>query len=465
MSILDRDNDSICSVSTPPGLGAIAVVRLSGSQAIEIARKIARFLPKQLESHKVYYGFLDHETSSDNLISKRQVIDEVLVTYFEVGKSFTSEHVFEFSCHGSPLIAQKILQALVECGARLAHKGEFTYRAFINGRIDLIQAEGVLSLINSQSSAAAKMALRYIKGEFSNEINEISELLSWGLSRLEANIDFSQEDLEFSTSEEIQIKLSEAKKRVEKLLLSYKVGKTLNQSLKVVLLGAPNVGKSSLLNKIIGFDRAIVSPHAGTTRDLVEAKIEIFGQPVQFIDSAGLRQAEDEIEQLGVAKTIEASQEADIICFIYDGSAIETREKLRELEERNLLKPVIVVANKSDLVNRENDKLDKNQSLQDIHVSAKSGFGIDELLLQIKNHIVSQTSENDFAVLHTRQYELLKNIDQQLGRGISLFVEKASPEFVVFEIQESLTSCFLLMGQKYDDQIMDRVFNEFCLGK
>lgn len=341
MFTLERDKDTICAIATSAGAGAIALIRVSGEHSATVVRKIAVFLPQNLESHKIYYGYLSNPTTLDK-------IDEVLISYFAQGQSFTGETSFEISCHGSQIIAQQIIEQLLTSGARLAERGEFTYRAFSSGRIDLVQAEGVLSVIESQSALGARVALRQLQGELSNKLHIIEDDLTWCLSRLEANLDFSSEFIEFASADEILQRVRQSLQIIRTLLLSYKKGRSLRNGIKISLVGAPNVGKSSLLNCLAQFERAIVSPIEGTTRDVIEIDINIDGQRVIIADTAGLRSTEDQIEALGVAKTIQTISNADLILYVADATRPDTHSLPTELG--NVDKPVLCVLNKSDIV-------------------------------------------------------------------------------------------------------------------
>lgn len=450
MFTLERDKDTICATATAPGAGAIAVIRLSGDKSTDIIRKVAPFLPENIESHKVYYGFLlDPQT--------KQHIDEVLISFFAKGRSFTGEASFEISCHGSGALIGKIIDGLIFSGARMAQRGEFTYRAFSSGRIDLIQAESILALVESQSGLGSRMALRQLKGELSQQLGIIEDDLTWCLSRLEANLDFSSEFIEFASAEEILAHAKSCHSRVQKLLKTYQIGRVLRSGLKVALVGAPNAGKSSLLNVLARQDRAIVSPIEGTTRDVIEVDIELNGQKLIIADTAGLRSTKDQLEALGVAKTIQTIFDADIICYIADASRIETFALPSELVECD--KPIIYVINKSDLNTTSNTKLNS------ICISTKSELGIDKLKEELTKNLLGQHEESSVVLLNSRHFELLSKAESHVSKGILLLIEGASPEFIISEFQEALVLCFEMAGKQYDDEVLDRVFREFCLGK
>ncbi|MCB0350507.1 MAG: tRNA uridine-5-carboxymethylaminomethyl(34) synthesis GTPase MnmE [Bdellovibrionales bacterium] len=456
MFSLERDQDTICAIATSAGAGAIALVRLSGEHSIDVVRSIAPFIPVNPESHKIYYGYLIDP-------STQQEVDEVLISHFAKGKSFTGEMSFEISCHGSPLIAQQIINCLIQAGVRLAQKGEFTYRAFKSGRIDLAQAEGVLSVIESQSAIGSRMALRQLRGQFSTQLHIIEDQLTWCLSRLEANLDFAAEFIEFAAVEEILERARSAQLNIQKMISSYKLGRTLRKGLKIALVGSPNVGKSSLLNCLSKQERAIVSPIAGTTRDVIEIDINIDGHSVTFADTAGLRTTQDQIETLGVAKTVQTIFDADVICYIADAIRTETFSLPEELF--NIDKPVIHVMNKADLPN--NMSLSESVGGLDLFIplSAHTGSGLDILINKIREFLFVQHEENSIVITSARHYELLSRADEHLSRAIALLIDNASPEFIISEMNEVLRACFEILGKQYDDEVLDRVFKDFCLGK
>jgi tRNA modification GTPase len=449
MFSLDRDKDTICAVSTAPGAGAIAVVRLSGDKALEITKSVTRGLPNDVESHRVYYAFIvDHEANTE--------IDEVLITYFAGNRSFTAEPVVEISCHGNPVITEEILRTLISYGARAAQPGEFTYRAFSNGRIDLVQAESVLNLIESRSKQAARVSLRQVQGVSSKKISEIIESLTWSLAQLEANIDFSAEDIVVTAPQKITTKIEDAQERLESLINSYKTGRILYSGLRIAIAGEPNVGKSSLFNKILARERSIVSPEAGTTRDTVEGDMVLSGLRVTFVDTAGIRETTNEIEALGVERSREALQEADLTLLVFDARDEGGREKLKGVTPQT---PHIFVANKSDLVTTTSFAVDT------IVVSASTGVGIDQLLQRIIETAKGEGESENAAILSVRQFELLSIAVGHVREGRKLLQNEASGEFVISEIQIALKSCMQILGHEFDDQVIDRVFKDFCLGK
>lgn len=460
-----NDEDTICAVSTPPGVGGIAVIRVSGGQSLSFAQKVCPFIPERPESHRIYYGHARE-------VQSNEAIDEVLASYFGHGQSFTGEATVEISCHGSPMLAGQILQNLIAAGCRSANPGEFTYRAFANGRLDLVQAESVLSLIESRSKKTSRIALRQLEGELSQTLGEIENALTWLLAHLEASIDFSTENLEIVAGEVMQKKAEQALQKLQSLCESYESGRILRDGLNVVLLGRPNVGKSSFLNKLVGLERSIVTEIAGTTRDLVEGELSFDGITVRVIDTAGLQQTQDKVEKIGIQRALAAAAMADVVFYLLDLQEqdwIEDYSRLRQLENP------FVVFNKHDLAKPELDIdwLTRQVSLaigKDINkcsavVSALTGQGLDQVRAFLKQVCQSSHSDQGSVILQVRQFELLSKASVSVERALNLLRTQASPEFIAFDLTEALRSMHELLGKSFDEQVIDRVFKEFCLGK
>lgn len=464
---LDRDDETICAVVTPPGRGGIAVIRLSGIAPYQALKKFCSFLPDKPESHKVFYGYFKTENES---------IDEVLVTYFKKGRSFTGEETVEISCHGSPIITSKILRALHDSHIRLAQPGEFTYRAFSSGRIDLIQAEAVLELIESQSEKSSKLALSQLRGESSKTLNKIESELTWILAHCEANIDFASEDIEVASQKELLDRLDQVLLKVIDLLSTYKIGKAVFEGVQVALIGEPNVGKSSLLNSIIGYEKAIVSQQPGTTRDVVEVQIIHEGFPIHISDTAGMRESSNEIERIGIEKSYQTIKSSNVCIWVMD--SFESPESQRD--DFKILfsqaEVVIPVLNKIDLKTPSSIEIKALESQLSqffelpsdgiLQVSAETGEGIRELLdAVLKKALDGQVVENSSVLSNSRHYEGLLKAQTQISKAFELMKNEESPEFVAFELQSALVSVFEVVGKRFDDEVMDRVFSEFCLGK
>ena len=435
------EEDSICAIATPPGHGGIGVIRLSGEDAHTFIRPLCSFLPETLESHRVYYGLLKNDG---------EALDEVLVTYFQNGRSFTGDETFEISFHGNPLIGKQILRALIDQGARAAGPGEFTYRAFMNGRIDLTQAEAVLTLIESRTELAGKQALRQVCGSLKDELAFVEEALTLSLAHMEANLDFSAEDIVIEQDDVTIERLTVVKNDLDRILSGYRRGKLLNDGFQVAIVGAPNVGKSSLLNRLLGEERAIVTDVPGTTRDVVTGNMIMDGYMVSFSDTAGIRETTDVVEQIGIEKTRTELDQADMVWYL-DQVGDESRVPEDLPKQKTLW-----VRNKVDL---------GRSDVGPVYISAKSGEGIEELLENLRSKLVEQGEESSPALLQARHFELLRMSSEALDRGLELLKETASPEFVIAEIHDSLQFVMEVLGKRFDDEVMDRVFKEFCLGK
>ncbi|MCB0407538.1 MAG: tRNA uridine-5-carboxymethylaminomethyl(34) synthesis GTPase MnmE [Bdellovibrionales bacterium] len=470
MALLDHDEDTICAVATPSGRGGIAVIRVSGSIAYEASRKICPFLPEKAESHKVFYGILKDGIES---------IDEVLATFFEEGRSFTGEKTVEVSCHGSPIITGQIIQALGKHQVRLARPGEFTYRAFMSGRIDLIQAEAVLGLIESGSQRSSQLSLRQLEGHHSRYLESLEDQLIWILAQCEANIDYSAEDIEIASNNSILSNLLSIQKNIQKMLATYQYGRSLNEGLLVALIGEPNVGKSSLLNAFMGINKAIVTEVAGTTRDIVEGEVWREGYRIRFMDTAGLREATDHVEKIGIERSLEASKKADMTFLVIDALFEKPDAFLKAaIVECASAKKLGIICNKSDLqqwskkevshwIESASKELGFDMSLAPLFLcSAKTSEGLEEVLaFTVQQLMDMEKSGEDAVISNQRHFELLKKADEAVYQGISSTKDGQSPEFLAFELQVALIAIQEVLGKHFDDQVMDRVFKEFCLGK
>ena len=472
----DRDKDTICAVSTPHGVGGISVLRVSGPLTYSIVSKLCTFLPEHPESHKVYFGNLKTAQGGD-------VIDEVLVTYFKTGNSFTGEEVIEISCHGSPLICQTILRELIQLGARAADRGEFTYRAFMNGKLDLVQAESVLSLIESQSQQAAKLALRQLKGQLSHKLESIEDDMTWILAHAEASIDFSTEGIDVVDNTVVIQKLKMIEASLTDLVGTFKVGRLLKDGFRIVLTGLPNVGKSSLLNLFLEDERAIVTDIPGTTRDVIHGDTSFEGVKFTFIDTAGLRdEATDLVERIGIQKSYEAQNESDVVFFVFDIEKGMSGEELQVLESLDP-KKTFILANKTDRIGGQkplemvDNALKNSKFLQKISdykgflskrvffVSALDKKVRSEVLKELVKEFADLQVENTVLISNARHYENLSRALENAQRSQTVVNQGLGSEFLALELKESLIAIHETLGKRFDDQIMDRVFKEFCIGK
>ncbi len=459
MSFLVGDEDTICALSTPEGHGGIAVIRISGKNAIAVARRLCSFLPEKLESHRVYYGMLH---GSEDKTS----IDEVLVSYFAEGKSFTGEHTIEISSHGSSFLSLTILRELQLAGARMARNGEFTYRAYMNGKMDLVQAEGVLGLIQSRSKVSSRAAINHLRGGLSKTYQEIENQIMSVVGQLEAEIDFTHENLSTESYEVLLPKLLAAKGKVESLIDTYALGRQLREGCRILITGAPNVGKSSLMNVLAGEDKSIVTPIPGTTRDLIEFNSSMFGVETVFIDSAGIHDSSDEIEIAGMKKAKSELKECDYVILVTDLSK-EISQQFLEVAADIVGKKVLVVGNKSDLVSDSYsaEEFFKANKLNYVFCSIKEDTGLGEVKSKIKDMLLERQGFDSQIVTQSRHVELLGRTASSLAKAMSGMNEGVSPELVVFELKEGVLAIHELIGIQVDDRVLDRIFKEFCIGK
>lgn len=463
----DRDSATICAVSTPAGFGGISVIRLSGLSTLKISRQVFKNLPVSPESHKAYFGQLTDPSSGF-------AIDQVVATYFAKDKSFTGDETVEFSCHGNPLICDQIMKALVDSGASTAMPGEFTYRSFMNQKLDLVQAESVLSLIQSRSHKSANLAYRQLMGGLSQKIEAIENQMTWCLAHIEASIDFSTEGLETTSQENLVNKLNQSRFEIDEILKTYQKGRLVRDGIRIALLGQPNVGKSSLLNLLLDYDRSIVSNIAGTTRDVVSDETIFEGQRLIFLDTAGIRtNVDNEIESMGIQRSFDESQKADHIFYIFDMSLGLDDEDQKWLTGLDPTK-VTLVANKKDLIPpvklQETLKYIHSKAaiyqLQVIFTSTIDKNSREELLKHVVSRLVSERSaDNEVLLANSRHYECLKQASQLIQKSVESLVVGTGAEFVSLELKEALIRLQDMLGKRYDDQVMDRVFKEFCVGK
>jgi tRNA modification GTPase len=443
---------TIVANATPLIPSAISIVRISGDKALEIGKKIFS-LPEKITPRKVYFGKIFNH--------KGEVIDEGLFVYFQKPKSFTGEDLVEIYPHGSVPVVKSILEACFMYGARLARPGEFTERAFLNGKIDLLQAEAIADLINAKSERAAKIAVSILEGKLSKQINTLREKLINLISLIEAEINFP-EDVEEIDSSLIISQLEEVKSQIDKLLASYKKGNLIKEGIKLAIVGRPNVGKSSLFNALVGYERAIVSEIQGTTRDFIEESLKIRDIPVILLDTAGLRDTEDKIEKIGIEKAQEKINEADIILFVIDASSGFTEED-KKIYDKIKDKPHIIVVNKSDLNNKPIDFFEKYDNI--VYTSVINNQGIKELEEKIITSLGIIEKEDDLFI-NLRQSTLLKQAKEkieEIENHIDFLIN--NKEILMIYIQEALNYLDEVVGAISTEDVLDNIFSKFCIGK
>ena len=445
--------DTICALATGGGLSAIAVLRLSGKEAVKITNAVFSKDISASKSHTIHFGTISDST---------KIIDEVLVSIFKDGKSYTGEETVEISCHGSTFIQNKLLQLFITEGCRMATAGEFTMRAFRNRKLDLSQAESVADLIASESEAAHQTALKQLRGGFSNKLQELRTKLIDFASLIELELDFSEEDVEFADKKQFETLLTAIKEELEKLVQSFKLGNVIKNGISVAILGAPNVGKSTLLNTLLNEDKAIVSDIAGTTRDAIEDELNIEGFKFRFIDTAGIRETTDTVENLGIKKSLEKAGIANIILFLIDADA-NLDNQLLELEKikTSAGDKLLLVINKIDL----NPEI-KDNFKDALFISAKKDEGIEilkERLLTFVN--TEQLSNNETIVTNLRHYEELQLTLHEINSIINGLNSGLTGDFLAINIRQSLFHLGSITGEVTTDTLLGNIFGKFCIGK
>ena len=451
--VKNEEMNTICAISTPDGSGGIAVIRVSGESAIQIVDSIfhGRKPLKEAQAYTVHYGEIVRS------VNNKEVLDQVLVSVFRAPHSFTGENVVEIACHGSLYIQQTLLQWLVDAGCQLAKAGEFTQRAFLNGKMDLTEAEAVADLIAAQTKAEKDLAISQLRGGISNELAVLRERLLTITSLIELELDFADhEELEFADRSQLNELAQEIDTKIGRLVASFKTGNAIKQGIPVAIIGAPNVGKSTLLNALLGEERAIVSDIQGTTRDTIEDTLVLGGMLFRFIDTAGLRQTEDTIENMGIERSRQAAQKAAVIIHLQD--AAEPLDTLSELDDISE-KKIIQVYNKVDLVpsfvGRENS----------IAISAKNG-NIDQLRQELVAFAAEQCDmRNAVTISNTRHYEALVRAQEAIKRVLDGLQLQISGEFLSMDLQDCLTALGEITGQISSQEVLNNIFSKFCIGK
>ncbi|MEN8117483.1 MAG: tRNA uridine-5-carboxymethylaminomethyl(34) synthesis GTPase MnmE [Bacteroidota bacterium] len=463
------DQSTICAISTSPGSGAIAVVRLSGSEAISITDRIfispkhGKILTEQ-PANTIHFG---------QLVFDDKVIDEVVISLFRAPQSYTGEDIIEISCHGSVYIQQRILEVLVESGSRLALPGEFTQRAFLNGKMDLSQAEAVADVISSSNAAAHKLAINQMRGGFSREINDLRDQLLHFTAMVELELDFSEEDVEFAD----RTKLRKLTEKIEVLLRnlknSFQLGNAIKNGIPVAIVGETNVGKSTLLNALLNEDKAIVSDIHGTTRDVIEDVVNIHGTAFRFFDTAGIRDTEDHIENLGIERSYSKLEQATVVLLVVDthNPYPLVKSRIDNIRERiSNGQTLIIVANKIDTGLHETieqlDVLDLSDNEKLVFIAAKQKQNLDELIEYMIHTInIEAADQHDVIVTNARHYEILKNAHEAILRVLNGLDSGITGDFLAQDIRECLHYLGEITGEISTHEVLGHIFKNFCIGK
>ncbi|MBC6425343.1 MAG: tRNA uridine-5-carboxymethylaminomethyl(34) synthesis GTPase MnmE [Ekhidna sp.] len=450
-------NDTIAALATPPGIGALGIIRVSGSETIPIVNAI--FKGKDLSkaaSHTILLGTIRDDENT--------IIDEVLVSVFKGPHSYTKEDVIEISGHGSPYILQKILNLLITKGARLARPGEFTQKAFLNGRFDLAQAEAVADLIASENASMQQIAMKQIRGGFSNEIKKLREELIHFASMIELELDFAEEDVEFANRRGLVRLADKIQAIIRPLIEGFEYGNAIKNGIPTVIAGKPNAGKSTLLNALLNEEKAIVSEIAGTTRDFIEDEIHIDGIAFRFIDTAGIRETDDRIEAIGVKRTFEKMKEAGIIIYLFDlinESTDAINSQLKDLKASEV--PYLIVGNKTD---EADPNLKERLTREDtVFISAKGKSNLEELKERLKLCVHKSSGQSNTIVTNTRHLHSLQQTDEALNRTLKGINTQMSNDLVAQDIRSALFHLGEITGEVTTDDLLDNIFSKFCIGK
>lgn len=461
------NTETIVALATPAGAGAIAVIRVSGKDAIAICAPLFRSIKgKDLSKQKTHTIHLGHIVDDD------RILDEVLVSLFKGTNSYTGEPTVEISCHGSAYIQQEILQLLVKKGCRIAQAGEFTLRAFINGKMDLSQAEAVADLIASDSEASHQIAMQQMRGGFSNEIKMLRDELLNFASLIELELDFAEEDVEFANREQFKNLIARITKVLKRLIDSFAIGNVIKNGIPVAIVGEPNVGKSTLLNALLNEDRAIVSDIAGTTRDTIEDEINIGGIGFRFIDTAGIRDTKDVVENIGIQKTFEKIEQAQVVIYLIDSSQLsfDSLENLKieiaKIKNKYPQKPLVVVANKIDQIN-DTQITNVTQEIEQIHLlSAKKGIGVELLQNKLLEFVNTGTLRNNETIItNSRHYDSLLRALEEIQKVQYGIENNLSGDLMAIDIRQALYYFGEITGEITSDDLLGNIFANFCIGK
>jgi tRNA modification GTPase len=458
--------DTIVALATPSGAGAIAVLRLSGNEAISIASGVftsvsGKDITRQ-KSHTLHLGHIE---------SEGKIYDQVLISIFKEPNSYTGENTIEISCHGSTYIQQQIIQLLLRKGCRMANAGEFTLRAFLNGKLDLSQAEAVADLVASDNEASHQIAMQQMRGGFSNEIAKLREELLNFASLIELELDFAEEDVEFADRSQFHDLLNRISFVLKRLIDSFAVGNVIKNGIPVAIVGEPNVGKSTLLNALLNEERAIVSDIAGTTRDTIEDELVISGIGFRFIDTAGIRETEDVVESMGIKKTFEKMEQAQVVAYLFDATLFTDQDnnlktEIEKIKNQFPLKPLVIIGNKADKLSEEIKAYALQQIPELLLVSAKEKSGVEELKDKLLSFVnTGALRNNETIVTNTRHYDsLLKALEeiQKVQYGLQSGIPA---DLMSIDIRQALYYFGEITGQVTNDELLGNIFANFCIGK
>lgn len=463
-------NDTIVALATPSGSGAVAIIRMSGKNAISIASDVFQSVSgKELTKQKT------HTIHLGTIVDGNKIYDQVLVSIFKNPNSYTGEDVIEISCHGSTFIQQQIIQLLLRKGCRMAQAGEFTLRAFLNGKLDLSQAEAVADLISSDNEASHQIAMQQMRGGFSNEIAKLREELLNFASLIELELDFAEEDVEFADRTQFHDLLNRIEFVLKRLIDSFAVGNVIKNGIPVAIVGEPNVGKSTLLNALLNEERAIVSDIAGTTRDTIEDELVIDGIGFRFIDTAGIRETKDVVESIGIKKTFEKIEQAQVVLYLFESlkfqvSGSEYITEIERVKNKYPQKPLIVVINKADLISNEAQIALMKQldtlNVKQVLLSAKEKIGIDELKTNLLSFVnTGALRNNETIITNTRHYDSLHKALEEIQKVKFGLNSGISSDLMAIDIRQALFYFGEITGEVTNDELLGNIFANFCIGK
>lgn len=463
MNVLEQE--PIAAIATAVGESAISIVRISGKGALEIADKVFRkagnkaFSFRTADSHTAHYGRM--------INANGEMIDELMAIVYKSPRSFTMEDCVEFNCHGGVIVTETVLETLLDAGCRLAEAGEFTRRAFLNGRIDLVQAEAIGEMIHAKTNAAYRSALAHLKGDLSKKLSALREDLLNACSMLELELDFGEEDVAFQSRDDLKAKMNDLNNTLTELADSFKFGKLVQEGVRTAIVGKPNAGKSTLLNALLGKERAIVSDVAGTTRDYIEESLVIDGVLFKLIDTAGLRATFDRIEDEGIRRSYEKIEEADLILYLVDSSQPVDDNELKEIEAlkaKNQNAKFLLVLNKSD---KHSEMKVVLENLNKVRISALTREGIGELKTEMKSLALGAEKLSDASTMLTnlRHYEAIRNALQSLAQAQRQVGVGAPTELIASDLRDSLHHIGTITGKVSTDDILNNIFSKFCIGK